>query len=137
MKQTESQLQEQIADYLRLRYPNVMFHSDYGSGIKLTMQQAIKQKRQNGGRKGWPDMFIAVGRSCESCGVDVGEFGLFLELKAEGVRLKKKDGSWANEHIAEQAQVLEELEKCGYVAKFAVGFSEAKEIIDDYLGEKE
>lgn len=56
---SEADLQVQIADYLRLQYPNVMFHSDFGSGIKLTMGQAIKQKRQNGGRRAWPDMFIA------------------------------------------------------------------------------
>ncbi len=56
---TESDLQSQVADYLRLQYPDVMFHSDFGSGIKLTPGQAAKQKRQNGGRRAWPDMFIA------------------------------------------------------------------------------
>lgn len=61
----ESDLQVQVADYLRLRYPNVLFHSDFGSGIKLTQGQAMKQKRQNGGRRGWPDMFIAEPRYAE------------------------------------------------------------------------
>lgn len=56
---TEAQLQEQIAQYLRLQYPNVLFHSDFGSGIKMTKGQAIKQKRQNGGIRGWPDLFVA------------------------------------------------------------------------------
>lgn len=56
---TESELQVMVADYLRLQYPEVLFHSDFGSGIKLTMAQAVKQKRQNGGRRAWPDMFIA------------------------------------------------------------------------------
>lgn len=55
----ESDLQSQVADYLRLQYPDVLFHSDFGSGIKLTPGQAVKQKRQNGGRRSWPDMFIA------------------------------------------------------------------------------
>ena len=45
----ESDLQIAVADYLRLQYPEVIFHSDFGSGIKLTKGQAIKQKRQNGG----------------------------------------------------------------------------------------
>ena len=94
----ESELQVQVADYLRLRYPDVLFHSDFGSGIKLTKGQAIKQKRQNGGLRGWPDMFIAEPRN--------GMHGLFIELKKSGTRLKKKDGSWASSHLEEQNVML-------------------------------
>lgn len=132
----ESELQVLVADYIRVRYPNALFHSDFGSGIKLTLGQAMKQKRQNGGRRAWPDMFIA-----EPIEVDFGEqswrryAGLFLELKKEGTRIHKKNGEWANDHIAEQAETLNQLKSRGYVAKFAVGFDEAKKIIDDYLGE--
>jgi len=124
---TESELQTMVADYLKLQYPDVLFHSDFGSGIKLTKGQAIKQKRQNGGRRGWPDMFLA--EPSKNCN------GLFIELKAKGVRLKKKDGSWASTHLEEQNEVLNQLQKRGYAAYFAVGFDEAKEIIDDYLSD--
>ena len=126
----ESDLQMMVADYLRLQYPNVMFHSDFGSGIKLTKGQAIKQKRQNGGRRAWPDMFIAEPALHDD---NSGSYGLFIELKKEGTRLKKKDGSWASDHIAEQADVLDRLEFRGYRATFACGFEEAKQVIDDYL----
>jgi len=122
----ESDLQVQVADYLRLRYPDVQFHSDFGSGIKLTKGQAMKQYRQNGGRRGWPDLFIAEPAK--------GHHGLFIELKAKGVRLKKKDGTWASSHLEEQNEVLNKLQRKGYAAYFAVGFEEAKQIIDDYLG---
>ena len=122
----ESELQVQVAQYIRLHYPKVLFHSDYGSGIKLTKGQAIKQKRQNGGLRGWPDMFIAEPRN--------GMHGLFIELKKSGTRLKKKDGSWASSHLEEQNVMLNELGKRGYAAYFAVGYDEAKDIIDDYLG---
>lgn len=122
----ESDLQVQVADYLRLRYPKVLFHSDFGSGIKLTQGQALKQKRQNGGRRGWPDMFIAEPMN--------GLHGLMIELKKAGTRLKKKDGTWASSHLEEQNEVLNKLQKKGYAAYFAVGFEEAKDIIDDYLG---
>jgi hypothetical protein len=122
----ESDLQVQVADYLRLRYPKVLFHSDFGSGIKLTQGQAMKQKRQNGGRRGWPDLFIA--EPSKDCS------GLFIELKKAGTRLKKKDGTWASSHLEEQNEVLNKLQKKGYAAYFAVGFEEAKNIIDDYLG---
>lgn len=121
----ESDLQIMVADYLRHWYPNVLFHSDFGSGIKLTMGQAIKQKRQNGGRRAWPDMFIAEPRG--------GYSGLFIELKKEGTRIKKKNGEWASEHIGEQAEVMDELVDRGYCAVFACGFDEAKSAIDQYL----
>lgn len=79
------------------------------------MGQAAKQKRMNGGRRAWPDMFI--------------------ELKKAGTRIVKsrKPDEWASDHIAEQARLLSELRSKGYAAAFAVGFDEAKEIIDNYL----
>ena len=142
---SEADLQVQVADYLRLQYPDVMFHSDFGSGIKLTMGQAIKQKRQNGGRRAWPDMFIAEGIVVDD---ERGQFykgsyyplkhvylGLFIELKKAGTRIFKKDGTLvADQHIREQFDVLEQLRKRGYMAEFACGFDEAKRIIDNYLG---
>ena len=133
---TELDIQIQVADYLRLRYPNVLFHSDYGSGIRLTPGQAVKQKRLQGGRRAWPDMFIAqpAQRSWEYPDACY-KFGLFLELKRPGVKIYKKNGDLvANEHIREQARVLETLCNRGYVAEFACGFDEAKKIIDEYLG---
>lgn len=132
----EADLQVQVADYLRLRYPNVMFHSDYGSGIKLTKGQAMKQYRQNGGRRGWPDMFIAEPK-IRAGFEDTWQYeslGLFIELKKEGTRIYKKDGSPASDHIAEQLEVLEALGKKGYYCYMVAGFDEAKEVIDDYLG---
>lgn len=135
----ESDLQEQIATYLKFCYPDVLFHSDFGSGIKLTMGQAIRQKKQNGGRRAWPDMVIAEPVNQNMSGtptIGINCYGLFLELKREKTRLKKKNGEWASEHIAEQAEVLEKLRERGYKAEFAVGFDEAKQILDDYLGEK-
>lgn len=121
----ESDLQVMVADYLRLQYPHVIFHSDFGSGIKLTIGQAAKQKRQNGGRRAWPDMFIAEPTKLRN--------GLFIELKKDKTRIFKKDGSYASDHIKEQALMLKQLRYRGYEAKFAVGFDEAKKIIDGYL----
>ena len=126
MVMKESTLQAHVADYIRLQYPKVLFHSDFGSGIKLTPGQATKQKRQNGGRRAWPDMFIAEPRGVNA--------GLFIELKRDGTRILKKNGELvADAHIREQNEVLCELAKRGYSAWFAVGFDQAKEIIDNYL----
>lgn len=152
----EENVQVRVAQYLATNYPSVQFHSDFGSGCKLTKGQAIKQKRQNAGRRGWPDMFIAqskvitlVKRSDEEGGSTIQiKFGLFLELKKEGEKLlvgpraKNRflsiDGKeYKTEHLKEQADVIYELNQRGYIASFAVGFEEAKRIIDDYLGSNE
>lgn len=139
---TELDIQIQVADYLRLRYPNVLFHSDYGSGLRLTPGQAVKQKRLQGGRRAWPDMFIAeAGNDIEKLSESqeiyycAHSMGLFLELKRPDVKIHKKNGDLvASAHIREQATLLEELRKRGYKAEFACGFDEAKKIIDEYLG---
>ena len=129
---TELELQAQVADYIRLKYPSVIFHSDFGSGIKLTMGQAIRQKRLNGGRRSWPDMFIAEPKLCGDGDMHA---GLFIELKKAGTRIYKKDGTLvSNAHICEQFDMLEQLRRRGYMAEFACGFDEAKKIIDEYLG---
>lgn len=141
MAVSEAILQEQVADYLRLQYPQVVFHSDTGSITRLTPRQGARRKRQNGGRRAWPDMFIAQASEnvdSKDWNNKVREwgfyFGLFLELKKDGTRLKKRNGEWASEHIAEQAEVMQKLREEGYKAVFAVGFEAAKKEIDDYLG---
>lgn len=94
----------------------------------------MRQKRLQGGRRAWPDMFIAEPK--QLAGREEPLHGLFLELKRDGVRLYKRDGDLvANEHIREQAKLHFELKQKGYWANFACGFDEAKEIIDWYLGE--
>ena len=133
MAVSEAILQQQVADYLRLQYPTAVFHSDTGSITRLTPHQGAMRKRQNGGRRAWPDMFIAE----PALDTDIRKIraGLFIELKKEGTRLKKKDGKWASDHIAEQAEMLDILEFRGYKAVFCVGFEEAKKVIDEYLKE--
>lgn len=130
MKMSESQLQVAVANYLATRYPKVLFHSDFGSGVRLTAGQARVNSAQNAGRRGWPDLFVAM--PCFDYGADRWSCGLFIELKAEGTRLKKKNGEWASAHIAEQAEVLKALCANGYCACFAVGFDEAARVIDYY-----
>lgn len=135
---TEYEIQVQVAGYLRLQYPDVIFHSDFGSGVKLSMGQAVKQKRINGGRRSFPDMFIAKPKlQIDKEGNPYYTHGLFIELKKDGTRILKKDGSVvSDQHIREQMKMLQDLERNGYRAQFAVGFNQAKRIIDDYIGRK-
>lgn len=121
----EKHVQQAVINYLKLQYPSVLFRSDTGAGMKLTIGQAKAQKSiQNG--MAWPDIFIAEPRG--------GWHGLFIELKDEGVKLfKNGGGAFASEHMKDQYKCLGNLNYKGYMALFAVGFDEAKSIIDEYL----
>lgn len=138
---SETELQKQIAIYITMQYPDIMFHSDYGSGVKLTPWQAKTQKIQNGGRRAWPDLLIAEpqphGRNWYH--------GLFIELKKDGEKLypgpraknrfRSIDGKeYRTQHFMEQADVLYGLRKAGYAAQFSIGFEETLNLIDSYLG---
>lgn len=129
----EHQLYEQIATYLQLQYPNVIYRFDLAADLKLTMGQAAKHKRLHP-KRGYPDLFIAEYKVDHWTNTPRWH-GLFLELKAEGNSPFKKDGALKkDEHLEEQEEMLEALRSRGYMAEFATGFDEAKEIIDDYLG---
>jgi hypothetical protein len=49
--------------------------------------------------------------------------------KADGIRLRKRDGNWTSARIAKQAAQLEEWAGKGYVAQFAA-IGEAREMIE-------
>ena len=112
-----------ICQYLKARYPNVLFNTDL-SGIKLTMGQAVKVKALRS-CKGFPDIVIYEPRN--------GYHGLFIELKREGEKIYKKDGTPVSEHVKEQLEVIEKLLWLGYQACICVGFEEAKNVINKYL----
>ena len=124
-KASEESLQVAVSTYLRLQYPGVMFTSE-SSGIRLTMGQAVKAKKQRS-QRGLPDMMILEPK---------GEYhGLMIELKRAGQSpYKVKDGSLkAGEHLEEQAAAIRKLISKGYAACFCVGFDEAKRRIDTYM----
>lgn len=123
---SEASLQKMVTDYLRLRYPGVIFRSDFASGLKLTMGQAVAHKRLQHSRA-FPDLQILE---------PIGNYhGLFLELKKEGTRVYLKDGSLSTDpHIQEQAAMLRILNSKGYKAEFAIGWSDAVSKIDNYFG---
>lgn len=126
----ERTLYKQIAQYLQLQYPGAIYRFDLAADMKLTVGQASRHKALHPHR-GYPDLFIACVRTIG----DRYYHGLFLELKREGTRILKKDGTLvADQHIREQHALLVELEERGYMARFAVGFDQAKQIIDEYLG---
>lgn len=137
---SEHRLYEQIARYLQLQYPSVIYRFDVGSDLKLTPSQAAKHKRLHPER-GYPDLYIAESseniNSKDWNGI-VREwgfyFGLYLEIKTESNSPYKKDGTLKkDQHLEEQARMLEKLRARGYKAEFGVGFEGCKKIIDEYL----
>lgn len=125
---SEETIHKQIVKYLKLQYPNVLFNSDM-SGVKLPIGLAKKVASLRSSRA-FPDIFISEpkGQYC----------GCYIELKADDVKVYKKDGSlYADEHIKEQYEMLKALNARGYYANFACGFDQAKKIIDKYLSLKD
>lgn len=123
---TELQLYEQVAQYLNLKYPHVVYHFDL-SGL-WTPSHKLRNLYGRLNARAWPDLFIAQSDSR-------GNNGLFLELKKEGSKVYLKDGETliANLHVREQAAMLISLERLGYAASFAVGYDETISLIDWYL----
>ena len=114
---------KQIATYLSYQYPKIIYHWDY-AGLNLSKAQTGRMKAIQG-QKGWPDLFITEPKK--------GFHGLFIEIKAQGVKLRKLNTDYASDHIKEQGEMLSKLSDKGYIAYFAIGFDEAKNIIDGYL----
>lgn len=127
MRKTEENLHLKICDYLRKNYPDVLFRTDFSSGMKMSPGQAAKHKKFQKSRA-WPDLFIAESNTLAS--------GLFLEIKAEDVIVFNRNGKVRkNKHLIEQDKMLKELRKKGYRARFAIGYNQAIFEIQEYLGE--
>ena len=122
----ETQIYRNIALYLKLQYPKVLYHFD-PTGLNLTKTQAGILKSIQGG-KGYPDLFIIEPSK------DGRYNGLFIEVKAEGeTLLTKSTKDYKTPHIGRQDQFLQQLIKRGYKAEFGIGFDACKELIDEYL----
>lgn len=135
MKKKEEILHLKICDFLRKNYPDVIFRTDFSSGMKMTVGQAAKHKKFQSSRA-FPDLTIFEARTAYIDGEVIDCHALMLEIKAEGSSPFKKDGSIKkNQHLEEQAEMLRELLYRGYAAVFVVGFEQAKQVIENYLGE--
>ena len=120
----EAHEQEKLCKYLDYQYPHVLYCPDL-SGVRLPIGLAKKMKRIRKGRA-WPDIFFPEPRD--------GFHGLYVELKAPGVKITTKTGEIvANEHLREQNDMFVELSNKGYRAVFAIGFEGAKKVVDEYF----
>ena len=114
----------QLCKYIKDTYPHVFFLSD-ASGVRMDSLQAMRWKKTRS-HNGTPDLLILAPRN--------GYHGLMIELKRTGEKLYKRDGvTFKTDHLEEQHEVITLLNKEGYFATFAIGFEEARRIVDEYL----
>ncbi|MEA3385861.1 MAG: hypothetical protein U9Q89_05345 [Thermodesulfobacteriota bacterium] len=120
----EFEIQCQLSEWLTLQHPRVIFRMDL-SGVRLPIGLAVKIKRLNPYR-GFPDIQVFEPR---------GKYhGLCIELKRTRDDLYTKQGKYRQtRHIREQVEMLRTLRQKGYSADFAVGFSGAQQLINNYL----
>jgi len=119
---SESHLQSQVCQWLRIQYPDVIFTSE-ASGQRLTIGQAKKAKTLRSGN-GLPDLIILEPRGIFH--------GLMLELKVKSP-YKKNGELLADPHLDEQLKTLLRLMNKGYFSRFAIGFEMAKKYIELYM----
>lgn len=124
-RKLEQAMQRTFCEYIKKKYPAMIFTSDLASGMKLTMGQAMVAKKLRSSRA-LPDMYFFISRR--------GYHGLILELKAEGTTIYLKNGDLcADDHIREQAEILRQLNEFGYHARFVVGIAQAIDTLEWYL----
>lgn len=129
MRKKEEEIHLRVCDYLRKNYPDVIFRTDFSSGMKMTPGQAAKHKKLQSSRA-YPDFFIA--EPCEFANKIY--HGMYLEFKSKTIY--KLDGTLRkNKHVEEQAEMLTDLRKKDYYAEFAINYEDAITQITDYLGE--
>ena len=128
MKKEEFKLQCDVAEFITIKYPDVMFRSDL-AGIKMPMGQAVEIKKLRNSR-GYPDLHIIEQAIVKGLIYN----GLFIEIKLNIEAKYKKNGEIrTSKHIQEQHAMLLELEKRGYLTEWGYGWDDIITKIDHYL----
>lgn len=125
-RQPEYELQVALCRYISYQYPEILFMSDTIASLKLTPAQANRNKKIQKFGFSCPDLLILEPRN--------GYSGLFIELKVETPF--KKNGeikASKDDHLKNQLEAIEKLNKKGYMALFSWGFDKTKDMIDNYL----
>lgn len=138
-KSDELTIQRQACRFLDLQYPQLIYRSDFASGLKLTPYQAKLHKSLQSSR-GFPDIFIYEPREVTMKDGSKRFFsGCAVELKKPGTTIVLKVGPnkghlTSDPHIREQYALLKRLADKGYYTNFAVGIEEFITIVNWYMG---
>lgn len=120
---SEEATHKAICTYMRSQYPHAIWFSD-GSGIRLSIGMAVKQSYLRC-KRSLPDFWVMLPKG--------GYHALIVEIKREGITLKKKNGEWKEEHFKEQQEMIDRLNELNYHASFKFGFDQIKAHIDWYM----
>lgn len=115
-KLSESQEQQVIIAWVKLstrKYPPLKLLYSTLNGVRLSMRQAIKAKRE-GNLKGVSDIVLPYPSGPY--------YGLYLELKIKGNYMTKEQKAWK-----------ENMARCGYFSACCYGSKEAIEVIESYI----
>ena len=123
-KESERRIHKRVTSYLRHSYPDVRFHTSLDGEAMGTHQREHVGALQWG--PGFPDLMVFKGN---------GEhIGLALEIKKDGESPYKKNGSLrSGVHFVNQEGWIRYLRRDGWRAEFAVGYSMAIDIINEYF----
>lgn len=113
IRATEYEHQVEVVNWLKNRYPDVLFCASAG-GLRTNWKQA-KRMKSMGYKAGFPDLFI---------------YETNLQYKGLAIELKRDTKSKPS---IEQKEWIDELLKRGYYAKVCYGAEEAKREIEAYL----
>ena len=124
VKKKEAYVHRQVTKFLDTYYPNVRYLSNL-AGEKFHEGQKYKvQAIQHS--PGAPDLMIFHRTALYT--------GLAIELKGEGVRVFKKDGSLRkSEHLSRQMAWLKYLRRQGWKAEFGLGYDQSVDLINEYM----
>ena len=85
MRKKEEEIHLRVCDYLRRNYPDVLFRTDFSSGMKMSPGQAAKHKKFQK-RRAWRTIAIAMAVAfCALLGLFVGSE---IELKNTKTKLE-------------------------------------------------
>lgn len=130
-KLSEKEIHKLACSHLTTHYPDVIYRTD-GAGLRLHKRTAIEFASMQSSRA-YPDLFIAKPMATKSNKYGWW-FGLFIEVKKDGVSVYKKNGEVvASEHVREQVAMVERLEDLGYYACICIGQDSLINTIDAYL----
>lgn len=140
-RRREESLTQRVCNYIRREYPGVIFFCD-AAGLNLTDNDRVRLIAMRSD-DGMTDLCIDHASR--------GYHGLRLELKDDGVRIIKRDGTLrkapytrkyhrggklvvkSGDHIAEQAALIRKYRAAGFYSDFAIGFDHVTRLIDWYM----
>ena len=125
----ENEVYKIVARHLSTYYQETPYHFDL-SGVNNTSRYSRGLYKLINRSPGFPDLIVY-----QRSHPDFGDyFGLALETKRDGVKVRKADGSLlSDQHIQEQAAYLQKLSGKGYYAAFGIGARDCIKLIDEYL----